>query len=109
MRANKFNAKRTTVDGISFGSQIEARRYSELVLLQKAKHISGLTPHPRFALLVNGIVVGHYTADSSYMEKGVYVIEEVKSKITAKQADYVLRRNVFKAINPSAVFREIIR
>ncbi len=36
---NKYNAKRTMVDGTTFASKLEARRYNELVLLQKAREI----------------------------------------------------------------------
>lgn len=39
-RANKFGAMATKVDGLRFDSKLEAKRYRELVLLQKSGAIS---------------------------------------------------------------------
>ena len=39
-RAHKYGAEPVTVDGIRFDSKLEARRYCELVLLQKAGEIA---------------------------------------------------------------------
>ena len=37
---NKFGAKRTTIDGITFDSKLEADRYIQLKLLEKAGKIT---------------------------------------------------------------------
>ena len=58
---NKFNAQPTTVDGIRFDSQAEARRYAQLKALQAAGAISGLKVHPVF-LLDPGFTDGKTTA-----------------------------------------------
>ncbi len=47
---NKYNAKRTEVDGITFASKAEANRYIELKLLQRAGEISCLKLQPVFKL-----------------------------------------------------------
>lgn len=47
---NKYNAKKTTIDGITFDSKKEANHYCELKLLEKAKEISHLQLQPRFEL-----------------------------------------------------------
>jgi dsDNA-binding SOS-regulon protein len=47
-RKNKYNAKKTVVDGITFHSKKEADRYCELRLLQKAGQISHLELQPVF-------------------------------------------------------------
>lgn len=39
-RVNKYNAKRTEVDGIWFDSKLEAARYVELRALEKSGHIA---------------------------------------------------------------------
>jgi hypothetical protein len=41
-RFNKYNAKRTTVDGITFDSKREAARWQELRLLERAGEIRDL-------------------------------------------------------------------
>lgn len=38
-RRNKYNAAKTKVDGITFDSKAEAKRYSELKIMQKSKEI----------------------------------------------------------------------
>ena len=41
-RRQKYNAKRQTIDGITFDSKKEARRYQELMLLERAGEICDL-------------------------------------------------------------------
>lgn len=38
MRYNKYHNKKTIVDGIEFDSKLEAKRYTELKLLEKTRH-----------------------------------------------------------------------
>jgi hypothetical protein len=45
-----FGAKKTVVDGITFDSRREARRYADLKLLVRAGEISDLELQPRFPL-----------------------------------------------------------
>lgn len=76
-RDHKYGAKPTEVDGIRFASQKEARRYSELKLLEKAGEIHALAIQPAFPLVAPGkgnggpyerALVGHYKADFVYCE-----------------------------------------
>lgn len=53
-RANKYNAVKTTVDGITFDSKAESRRYGELVLMKRAGEIRWFNRQPSF-LLTGGI------------------------------------------------------
>lgn len=105
---NRYKAKPQTIDGVRFASTREANRFCILKLMQKAGEISGLTPHPRFSLVVNGVLIGHYTADASYFQNGKQVAEEVKSSGTRKEAAYRFRVKVFQALNPGIVFREVM-
>jgi hypothetical protein len=84
---HKFNAQRTEVDGISFASKAEARRYSELKLLAKAGKIECLELQPVYELLapppagfLEWPVVGKYVADFRYfdMTTGAHIVEDVK-------------------------------
>jgi hypothetical protein len=95
---NKYRAKRTVVDGLTFDSRKEARRYGELKLLLQGRKITDLQLHPRFELRVNGHLIGHYTADFEYFADGKQVVEDVKSRAT-RTRDYVLRRKLMKALH----------
>ncbi len=102
-RRSKFGAIRTTVDGITFASKAEARRYQELRLLEKAGQVYGLECQPRFWLLAprtefkageqisvsgaTGIKIGEYVADFRYRTSPCLcdseVVEDVKGVRTA--------------------------
>lgn len=92
---SKYKAVRTEVDGITFASKKEARRYQELKLLLKAGEIGSLTLQPRFPLeaftngrtLSGGEVIGEYRGDFKYQSlvdahgrRGFlkWVVEDVK-------------------------------
>lgn len=97
-KGNKFNARARVYNGQNFGSSKELRRWQELEHLQAAGEISQLTPHPCYELEVNGIRVGRYTADASYITKdGEFVIEETKSPATQRETSYRLRKKLFEA------------
>lgn len=80
-RVNKYNSRWTEVDGIKFQSGAEARRYSELKLLQMGKQISNLRLQVEYPLKVGDLVVGAYFADFVYEDpagSGRTVVEDVK-------------------------------
>ena len=85
MSYRKYNAKKTAVDGITFDSKKEARRYSELKLMEKAGEIYNLELQPRFLLQDKFRYKGEafrkieYIADFRYTDKtGATVVEDVK-------------------------------
>jgi len=81
---------------IYFHSTGELRRYAELVALEEAGEISGLTRQRRFDLDVNGVHVCRYTADFSYTDSsGTEVIEDYKGVDTT---DSKLRRKLLYAL-----------
>jgi len=86
--------ERRTVDGEVFDSVVEARRFSNLKLLQRAGHISQLTNQPSWDVEINGQHFCKYTADSSYFchDRKRLVIEEVKTSGTEKDTAYRLRK-----------------
>jgi hypothetical protein len=108
-KSSKYRNRPVFIDGTRFASAKEGRRYSDLKLLVRAKQIEGLTCHPRYSLIINGALAGHYTPDFGYTERGKEVVEEVKSEITKRLADYVLRRNVFKILYPNIEHRELCK
>lgn len=114
---NKYQAIKTIVDGIEFDSRKEARRYRELLLLQRAGEIQKLRTQEKFVLIpsqyetvetgeyyqlgskrgipktkevcVEKAVV--YVADFTYMENGKLVVEDTKGFRTK---DYIIKRKL---------------
>jgi len=109
--SNKYRAIKTVVDGITFASKKEAKRYTELRLLEKAGLITDLQLQPAFELHVNGHKVGRYTPDFQYIElkKANYsapskvIVEDSKGYVVR---DYPLRKRLFCALYPDIEHRE---
>ena len=100
---SKYHAVRTTVDGITFASKKEARRYSELRLLEKAQQIRDLIIQPRFQLFGrtssgDASPIGHYVADFSYFDLTLQktIVEDVKSAPTRTPV-YRLKKKLAEA------------
>jgi hypothetical protein len=75
---SKYRAIKTEVDGITFASKKEAKRYQELRLLEKAGVIQDLRLQPKFEISVNGEHICDYIGDFNYVENGKVVIEDTK-------------------------------
>ncbi len=98
---SKYNSKKTVVDGQTFDSKKEARRYQELLLLEKAGEIQNLSRQVKFVLIPsqrdeNGKVVERecsYKADFTYEEEGGIktVVEDVKGYRTK---EYIIKRKL---------------
>lgn len=93
----KFGNIPTNVGGKSFPSRLEAGRYSELLILQKAGKLSGLETQTMFRLEVNGSLVCKYYADFTYTdERGNYVVEDTKGFLTP---EFRIKAKLFEALN----------
>ena len=116
---NKYSAKKTMVDGIEFDSRKEARRYQELLLLQRAGEIQSLRLQEKFLLIPSQferVETGEYykigakkgipktkevcveqpvvyVADFTYIEDGKLVVEDTKSDAT-KTPQYIIKRKL---------------
>lgn len=97
LKRNKFNAKRTQVDGQWFDSKREAAVYAELKLREKAGEIRQLVVHPKYELHVDGELVCKYTADFSYFTSERFHVVDVKSPATAKKRDFVIVCKLMRA------------
>ena len=90
MGRSKYHNKKIEVDGITFDSRKEARRFQELRLMEKTGDISNLELQKRFELIpkqkdANGRTIRAcgYVADFVYLDKdGKQVIEDVKGMRT---------------------------
>ena len=98
---NKYGNKKWELDGKTFDSQREARRYQELRYMMRAGMITDLQTQVPFELIpsqrVGGKVVERpvkYVADFVYTtEDGVRVVEDVKSPAT-RTPQYVIKRKL---------------
>jgi hypothetical protein len=105
-RDSKYHAKKQEIDGHTFDSQAEARRYIYLRNLEKLGVIKNLELQPRFLLqekfITNDRNRQHgrtirkveYIADFSYyrVQNGERVVEDVKG---VKTAEYKLKKKLF--------------
>lgn len=111
-KGNKYHNSAVIVDGISFQSRKEARRWRELKLMESAGMIHGLTRQKKFVLIPaqrepdtvgkrggkhKGKLIERevaYYADYSYYDKeGNEIVEDVKSPAT-RTKDYILKRKM---------------
>jgi hypothetical protein len=74
----KYGAKPTKVDGVTFASKKEAKRYSELNILRRLGEIRNLDLQPKFPITINGVKCFTYKADFSYFKGEDRVVEDVK-------------------------------
>ena len=95
-RGNKYGASKVTVDGVTFDSKKEARRWQELKILEKAGKITNLRRQVKFVLIPTQRAVDEigprggrrpgkvlekeldYVADFVYEEDGEKIVEDVK-------------------------------
>lgn len=104
--ASKYMNRKTTVDGLSFDSAKEARRWQELRILERGGLISALGRQRRYKLIVEGSLVCTYVSDFDYVENGVEVTEDVKSEYTRKMPVYRIKFKLFRALFGRAI-REV--
>lgn len=109
---NKYSNIKTCVNGISFDSRKEARRYSELLLLQRAGTIRGLELQKKYVLIPAQYEIYErygkkgqrlqdgqrliekecaYLADFVYEEDGETIVEDTKG---IKTKDYIIKRKL---------------
>lgn len=89
-KPNKYRNKLTKVDGITFHSQREARRWGELKLMERAGKVKYLERQVKYSLDVNGYHICSYISDFNYSVKTVVengwvmkvVVEDVKGILT---------------------------
>ena len=103
----KYNNSKTVVDGITFDSKKEAKRYTVLRSLQEGGYIKDLALQVPFELVPkgNGERAVKYIADFTYydVEKNINVVEDVKG---FKTDVYKLKRKLFKYRYPEYTFIE---
>jgi len=101
-RANKYNAVKTTVDGVVFDSKAEARRYGELKLLKHTGAIIWFSRQPSF-LLAGGV---RYRPDFIVCgQDGRIWVEDVKGMETP---EFKIKKKLFQEMYPD-IWLEVIK
>ena len=109
---NKYRNEKISVDGIKFDSKLEARRYHELKLLERAKEIKDLRRQVTFELQPsykknNKIIKSiNYVADFVYydLKKKEIIIEDTKG---FKTEIYKLKKKIFEYKYPNLEIKEV--
>lgn len=92
-KKSKYNAKKVTVDGITFDSKKESKRYLELKAMEKVGSIQNLQLQVPF-ILIEKSKYGRsikYVADFVYNRNGSKVVEDVKG---VKTPVYKLKKRI---------------
>lgn len=98
MSYSKYRAFKTTVGGITFDSGLEARRYTQLKILEAAGTIKNVQIQPKFRLMDSFKYDGKtiraidYIADFMYEENGKRIVEDVKG---IRTKDYIIKSKLF--------------
>ncbi len=92
---SKYNAKKVEIDGITFDSILEGKRYCELKILVKSNEISDLRRQVPYDLIINDFKICTYKADFVYYKDGNLVVEDAKGVLTP---EYKLKKKLMKAI-----------
>lgn len=97
-RRPKYGNRKVCRDGITFDSAKEARRWSELLLLQRAGAIQNIQRQVKYELIPSQRIAGKvverpctYIADFVYEEGGKVTVEDTKG---FKTPEYVIKRKL---------------
>ena len=101
---NKYRNRKIVIDNIKFDSVLEANRYRELKLLQRAKEISNLRLQVPFILQEGFKKNGRtyqaikYIADFVYEENGQTIVEDTKGM---KTETFKIKQKLFEYKYPN--------
>lgn len=115
---NKFRARKTVVGSVTFDSGLEARRYQNLLLLQKAGEINNLEIKPIFRFSIDGRPIliksaGYpngrqvkYIADFAYFDvaRNKRIVEDVKGFRTDV---FKLKKAITECLFPGVIVEEV--
>lgn len=106
---NKYNAKKTEINGVQFDSKKEAKVYQDLESLQRIGKISNLRRQVRFELVPKqkDERAVFYVADYVYEQDGKQIVADCKSAMTKKLPAYIIKRKLMKWRYPEYMFIEL--
>ena len=99
-KRNKYGAKRTEVDGVTFDSQAEAIYIQELKILERQNIIRDLELQRVFPLVVNEIRIGEYRADAVFfdIENDRTRVHDVKGGDATATKEFKLKAKLMLAL-----------
>lgn len=95
--ASKYHAKKTVIDGITFDSKKEAKRYLELKYMEENNIIQNLVLQPEWTLVMSQLTSQgrlrpvKYRADFTYYRNGKLIVEDVKG---VKTPEYIIKKKL---------------
>ncbi len=103
----KFRNKKVVLNGTTFDSRKEAKRFRELQILERAGEISELQTQYAFVLAESVKFSNEprkkpalrYVADFVYIKNGCQVVEDVKSKISRSLAEYRIKKHLMMSVH----------
>ncbi|MDO3663387.1 DUF1064 domain-containing protein [Acinetobacter higginsii] len=105
-KRNKFNAQKVELDGMTFDSKKEHKRYIQLKAMLQRGEINRLEHHTKFELAPKTKLEGEkrakpavrYFADFTYYIADKYIVEDVKSVATRKLPSYRTKKHLMKTV-----------
>jgi hypothetical protein len=96
----KYRSLPAEVDGHTFHSRKEAKRYGQLRIRQLAGEITDLELQPQYMIKIEGVKICDYFADFRYKVVATEqeVVEDVKSPATRKKEVYRLKKKMVEAL-----------
>lgn len=94
----KHKNRKVVVDGLTFDSAKEARRWRMLATLESDGEIRLLQRQVPIIAEINGISVFRFVADFTYRNEIGIVVEDVKSEHTRRLPVYRLKKKILKAL-----------
>lgn len=106
----KYGNEPINVNGHTFASKAEARRYKELLIMEQVGAITSLRLQPKYELIPSFRKNGRtfrkteYIADFEYIEDGKIIVEDVKG---FKTEVYKLKKKLFEYKYETLTLREV--
>ncbi len=92
----KYRAKKTEVNGLLFASKLEAERYKQLMLLQRAGEISDLQLQPEFQIFEGYVNCYDGKKHISRFYVGDFMYIDMRSKQTIVEDTKGMETDVFR-------------
>ena len=113
----KYHNKKTVIDGIKFDSKIEAERYAQLKMMERAGVIRDLELQPEYELIPSFKKDGKtwrktvYKADFRYIlaENDKTIIEDVKGSTAVITDVFRLKQKLFEYKYPELTIKIVTR
>lgn len=113
----KYHNKKTVADGINFDSKLEAERYAQLKILERAGVIRDLELQPEYELIPSFKKCGKtwrrtvYKADFRYIlcEDDRIIIEDVKGSTAVITDVFRLKQKLFEYRYPELTIKIVTR